>query len=111
MRLDNYAEATTTAGEFIRTESEGLSVWTMYSGDGLNGNHAWFDYDHGNITVKNPDNEIITKMLTIAAKLNAKVQGDDCEVYELTSDGEITYKHIPGKDNPTDKLKPWWKFW
>ena len=107
MRLDNYAEATTTAGEFIRVESEGLSVWTKFSGDGLNGNHVWFDYNQGNITVKNADNEIITKMLAIADRLNAKVQGDEGEVYECSADGQILHKHISDNDNQVDKPKPW----
>lgn len=81
MRLDNFAEATTTNGDNLRIENEGLSVWMKYSGDGLDGNHAWFEYAQGNIDVKNPDREIIIKMLGLAEKLNAKVQGDDGEIY------------------------------
>ena len=111
MRLDNYVEATTSAGEFVRVESEGLSVWTKYSGHGLNGNHAWFNYHQGNITVKNPDSKIITKMLAIADRLNAKVQGDEGEVYEGSVDGQILHKHISDNDNQVDKPKPWWQFW
>jgi hypothetical protein len=82
MRLDNYAEATTTSGELIWTESEGLSVWTKYSGNGMKGDFAWFDYYNGNIECKNPDEEIIRKMLFIAQQLSAKVQGDDGEEYQ-----------------------------
>jgi len=41
----------------------------------------WFDLCGGNIYSKNPDGPIIGKMLEIAKKLNAKVQGDDYEVY------------------------------
>jgi hypothetical protein len=81
IRLYNFANATTTSGT-LWVESEGLAVWTKYSGDGLNDNHAWFDYRDGNIVVKNPDNEIVTKMLDIARQLRAKVQGDEGEVYE-----------------------------
>jgi hypothetical protein len=40
---------------------------------------AW---DNGQIHAKNPDNPIITKMVTIAKRLNAEVQGDDGEVYD-----------------------------
>ena len=36
-----------------------------------------FDDDIGAIDTKNPDEPIIQKMLEIAAKLNARVQGDD----------------------------------
>ena len=81
MRLDNYAAATTIEGEKTITVSEGLSVWTAYSKDGINGNHAWFGYYEGCIAVKNPDDEIIKKMVEISIKLNAKVQGDDGEFY------------------------------
>jgi hypothetical protein len=41
----------------------------------------WLDWFDGNIYSKNPDDPIIDKMIAIAKKLNAKVQGDDGEVY------------------------------
>ncbi len=41
----------------------------------------WFDWDEGNIYTKNPDEPIIAKMLEISKIFNAKVQGDDGEVY------------------------------
>lgn len=112
MRLDNYAEATTTNGDTIRVESEGLSVWTKYSGNGLNDNYAWFDYNRGNIVCKNPDDEIIHKMLDIAEQLQAKVQGDEGEVYGHSADGTISYKHLTDSHNKQAvNQKPWWKFW
>lgn len=112
MRLDNFAEATTTSGETIRVESEGLSVWTKYSGNGLNNNYAWFDYSRGSIVCKNPDDEIINKMLDIAERLNAKVQGDEGEIYERSANNKISYKHTTENNhNQTDNKKPWWKFW
>jgi hypothetical protein len=113
MRLDNFAEATTTNGETIRIESEGLCVWTKYSGNGLDGNFAWFNYSQGNISVKNPDKEIINKMVDLAVRLNAKVQGDDGEIYEHSLDNKISTKQISDNtDNVASKNnKPWWKFW
>ena len=97
MRLDNFAEATATNGEYIRIESEGMSVWTKYSRAGLDGNHAWFWPDNGNIVVKNPDIEIRNKMIDVARQLKAKVQGDDGELYET-------------KETIIEK-RPWWKVW
>ena len=108
MRLDNFAEATTPSGETIKVEIDGLSVWTKYSGNGLDGNFAWFDYNKGNIVCKNPDNEIINKMLIIAEQLDAKVQGDEGELYELTGDKKITTRQLT--DNNNHKEKPWWRF-
>ena len=112
MRLDNFAEVTTPPGDTLRVENDGLSVWTKYSGDGLKGNHAWFDYRKGTIVVKNPDDEILNKMLDIANKLKAKVQGDESEIYERSSNNKITSRHTDGdKDNKSKIEKPWWKFW
>jgi hypothetical protein len=112
MQLDGFAEATTTNGETIRVDNKGLSVWTAYSNNGLNGNHAWFEYSQGNIVCKNPDDETINKMLVIAERLNAKVQGDEGEIYELSRNNKISRRHITeSNDNETGRKKHWWKFW
>ena len=81
MRLDGYAEAKVGGGAVLRIESEGLAVWTAYSGHAANGNMAWFDFRGGDVVVKNPDAEILTKMWEISQKLGARVQGDDGELY------------------------------
>jgi hypothetical protein len=41
----------------------------------------WLEWWEGCIYAKNPDERILTKMLQIASALQAKVQGDDGEVY------------------------------
>jgi hypothetical protein len=68
----------------------------------------WFDYEDGYIETKNPDEETIMKMKRIAIALNAKVQGDDGEVYDNLTDNII-------RDDDTQegsmREKPWWKFW
>jgi len=81
MRLDGYAEATTPSGDTLHYENEGLAVWTAYSRHQSNGNMAWFDFEIGNVVVKNPDQEILRKMWQIAQALGAKVQGDEGETY------------------------------
>ncbi len=81
MRLDNYADAEVGGGEILRYENDGLAVWTVYSGHGLNGNMAWFDYRRGSVIVKNPDDEILGKMRRVASALAAKVMGDEGELY------------------------------
>jgi hypothetical protein len=80
MRLDGFAEASTFEGT-LRYDNKGLAVWTKYSGHNVNGNMAWFDYRRGLVVVKNPDEEIRTKMKQLAAKLGAKVVGDEGEEY------------------------------
>lgn len=100
MRLDHEATATTTGSEAITVYSIGLSVWTAYPLDGINGNRAWFSYERGNICVKNPDKEIIQKMLAIAALLGAKVMDDEGEVY--------LPDHKPA--TTASAKKKWWQF-
>jgi hypothetical protein len=46
----------------------------------------WFHWSRGNISTKNPDRPIVAKMLEIANRLEARVQGDDGESYEDASD-------------------------
>jgi hypothetical protein len=87
MRLDNFAEAAASDGKKIRIESEGLAVWTKWSKHGKDGNMAWFYYSDGDVSVKNPDKEILGKMFRIAQKLGAQLQGDDGEFYDAR--GEI----------------------
>ncbi|WP_186764622.1 hypothetical protein [Comamonas flocculans] len=81
MRLDGYAEVNIQGGEALRMEAEGLAVWTAYSGHDVNGNMAWFYFDCGAITVRNPDAEIFRKMFSIAQALDARVLGEEGEEY------------------------------
>lgn len=43
---------------------------------------AWLDWIDGNVTAKNPDEHLLQKMVEIAERLGAKVQGDDAELYD-----------------------------
>lgn len=105
MRHDGYAEAETPSGT-LRTEEEGIAVWVAYPRHGKDGNAAWFSHFRDRISVKNPDQSILVKMHDIAAKLDARVQGDEGEEYG--PDG-----HPRGDDAPTTRRRetPWWKFW
>lgn len=88
-----------------------MSVWTGYSGHEKDGNMAWFDYYDGNIKVKNPDDEIIKKMYQISVTLNAKAQGEECEVYG--ADGQSNWKELKAEGEAMRKVKSkkWWQFW
>jgi hypothetical protein len=105
MRLDGYAEARLPDGGVMRTQSEGLSVWTAYSLHRVDHRTAWFDYRRGNITVKNPDPEILRKMWSIAESLGAKVQGDEGEVYDAEGVGVAATMDQPAEP----AKKSWWK--
>jgi hypothetical protein len=106
MRLDGFAEASTTGGDVIRVESPGLAVWTAWTSvpddDGL----AWFDHRGGRIVVKSPDESILMKMCAIADRLGAHVQGDDGEPY--------TAADVPAIEASADEPEPrasrsWWR--
>ncbi len=112
MRLDGHVETETHDGT-LRVEREGLSVWLEYSGHEKDGNMAWFDYFEGNISVNNPDEEIIKKMLQIAQALNAKVQGDDGEIYDGDKNGNLSWQesNVKGEAATQCSSKKWWQFW
>jgi hypothetical protein len=102
MRMDGFAETETPEGAF-RVDSAGLAVWARYPGHAEDGNMAWFYYCRGNVNVKNPDKEIIQKMLQVSESLGAGVQGDDGEFYDVAGGLESR------SGSPTGKK--WWQFW
>jgi hypothetical protein len=110
MRLDGFAEASTSDGSILRVENPGLSVWLAYSGHEKNGNMAWFYHLEDRITVKNPDEEMLIKMYAIAIVLGARVQGDESEIYDSNGQSNWQYLRVDvGEESGTTK-KPWWKF-
>lgn len=120
MRLDNFAETISNNGDKIRIEREGLSVWTAFPGDGVDGNHAWFDYNKGDIVVKNPTDDIIDKMIALGTLLQADVVGDDGGYYLIREKenkeeqgAEESKTEIESTDNhpATAAKKAWWKLW
>ena len=108
MRLDGFTEITLPDGKLFRQEDPGMAVWTGYSRNGLDQNYAWIWLGNGNIEAKNPDPEIIRKLLEIAHHFQAKVQGDDGELY--TQD-DLESDDIPLSNKSEESKKPWWKFW
>ncbi len=67
-----------TTGEVIRLKAEGMAVRI----DPKNKSECYFYYHEGEISVKNPEPRIITKMKVVAQKLKAKVIGDEGEEYK-----------------------------
>ncbi len=108
MRLDGFSEIVLQDGKVFRTEDPSLAIWTAYSGDGVDHNHAWIWLSNGNIDIKNPDQEIINKMLEISAYFGAKVQGDEEEIYTKNDLGHVEGSSIEKIKEPK---KPWWRFW
>ena len=64
----------------------------------------WFDWSDGNITTKNPDSAMIAKMVEMAGKLGANVQGDDGERYVGGERGAEDSGYLLDVGS-----KPWWR--
>lgn len=65
-----------------------------------------FYEEYGEITVKNPNNSIIEKMVLISNKLNAIVEG---EIYDDNYLKDIFSN--PSNRNSSSVDKKWWQFW
>ncbi|QWV92377.1 hypothetical protein KP004_14330 [Geomonas oryzisoli] len=68
----------------------------------------WLDWREGEIYSKNPDEAMITKMLEIAGRLGAAVQGDDGEIY--TSPTEFHQPEITDTVESIQPKKGWRRF-
>lgn len=86
MRMEAVAEIELPDGTLLRYENEGLAVWSECVGNERGGKQRWFDFRHNAIVVKHPDRDVLAKMLDIAAKLDAKVVGDEGEEYKSPTD-------------------------
>jgi hypothetical protein len=96
-RADYWAEnegATITRDEWIALATSDRDLFPMpENGDAFfavgerDDPHAWFDWFDGDIFTTNPDRgQTLTKMLDLAERLNARVQGDDGELYAAPDD-------------------------
>jgi len=66
---------------------------------------GWFDWADGCVSTKHPDRAILGKLLQLAAKLGAVVQGDDGELYSRPEDLPPDERFSAARD------RPWWRFW
>jgi hypothetical protein len=65
----------------------------------------WLDWLEGEIYSEDADRALVDKMISIAEKLKAEVQGDDGETYSDSSD-----VIDPGEDTgKSDEKRPFWK--
>jgi hypothetical protein len=113
MRLDGFAEARTPSG-ILRVEDDSLAVWTGWSKHEVDGGMAWIHHSNGCITTKNPDDEMLKKFYHIAQYFEAKVQGDEGEIYD--EKGNSNWQELKCINaNPSDSgatiTKKWWQFW
>lgn len=93
------------------SNNTGVAIWTNYSKNGRNNNYAWIYYVEGNIECKNPDTEIIGKMIGIASQLHAEVQCDKGEEYRSLDDKIVSTANKRKREKNRSQKKTWWKFW
>jgi hypothetical protein len=70
----------------------------------------WWKGATGEIYTKNPEIDVVVKMVAIAEQLGAKVQGDDGEVYNEKGEFSSSELREEGRRMLVNQ-KPWWKFW
>jgi hypothetical protein len=79
------------------------------------GYQSWLCWSDGQIYTKNPEAELIDKMVAIARALHAEVQGDDGEVYlsptEIQQEPAVTPTPAPVSARPAPASFQWplWK--
>ena len=102
MRLVRKATVENSSGAAFSVQDETLAVWAEWENREEGRNEAWMWHSSGNVMAKNPDRAMLQKMFMIADALDAKVQGDEGEVYDLLGD--------PVRE-PAERRRPWWRFW
>lgn len=107
--LDMVPEPTTPHGT-VRMESPGAALWKAYSKKGPR-DAQWFRHFRDRVTAKDPDTEVIGKMVRIATALGGKVQGNDGETY--AADGSSSRKQAGTAEAAAEGAegkRAWWKF-
>jgi len=70
----------------LRIDQANGPCFAVWSGPCSYPNGGWFDWAHGCVSTKHPDRAILGKLLQLAARLGAVVQGDDGGVYTRPED-------------------------
>ena len=65
-----------------RTNGPNAVTWI----DNAQGHRGWFDWSNGVVYTSDPNPATVEKMITLASRLEARVQGDNGEFYEGASD-------------------------
>ena len=92
-------------GETLTISTPNAGLWKSDKGEVP----FTFYEEYGEITVKNPDNWIIEKMISVANELNAVVEGEEGERYDENYLKDPFSK--PSDNNSSSGEKKWWQFW
>ena len=78
LQIVGFAEVSLLDKTTLRIEAAGITEWNGHP----TSQTVWLVWDDIHISCKNPDDIIIRKMIGIASKLQARVQGDEGEFYD-----------------------------
>lgn len=81
--------------------------WLIWPGREPDVSEAWIWLEHGNLVASDPDAAFRRKLFLIADGLNARLTGQDGEVYNSNGDPERGRSRL----TPDGRKRPWWKFW
>jgi len=116
--VNSDEELVLTNGYDIKIGSEtefqnrpGYCEWNAHPTEKEPNARPWFSYWEGSIYTKNPDAPTIRKMMQIASALNAKVQGDEGELYTEEYLAELESAEEGKTSSIQQEKKAWWKFW
>jgi hypothetical protein len=100
-----WKEFVENSEEFAFDKQDGGSlqaVWKEAKENGCSYDDAWLDWFEGSIFTKNPDLVLIEKMIELSKHFQAKVQGDDGEVYTTPTDYHQEEEY---EEHPTESPK------
>ena len=78
LRMTGFVDTRTPAGATLRFTNPLLVEWSGHPSRVA----VQFNFDRGQVVVKDPDPPTIARLLALATTLDARVQGDDGEFYD-----------------------------
>jgi len=94
-----------TDAELVHNERNGPYFAVLKEADRCD--DSWLDWSDGNIYTSYPKPALQRKMLQIADRLEAHIQGDDGEIYDSVDDFPKSVKLPEGKTAGAEQLPPY----
>lgn len=83
------------------------AVWLDWPERRAGTDEAWIWLERGNLVATDPDQRVRQKMFLIAVQLDARLMGEDGEVYDSIGEPESRLSAL----GVLGLKKRWWKFW
>jgi hypothetical protein len=84
--IDGRTESPLPDGRVVSFKVKGLVAWLGQADPHTRKVLAWFAWYSGNIDTRAPDRATLRKMYEIAEALQARVQGDEGEIYDAAGE-------------------------